>query len=114
MTEDAETGGAAVFLVCVEPAERATAPGPLRARLDAWRARRGLGACWLVSANTTSRILYDTLADCLGDRDRLLVSELHPEALSFNLRAGAAELARPPGWGAPRLALAPGATPDRP
>jgi hypothetical protein len=74
-----------VFLVCVETTGGAERAG-FRRRLDAWNARRCLAQCWVIPAQTTARIVYESLAEELDDRDRLLVSELDPEAVSFNLR----------------------------
>jgi hypothetical protein len=74
-----------VFLVCVEAAGGRSRPG-LRRRLDAWRAEPCLGHCWMISANTTSRIVYDTLAQEIDDQDRLLVCEVPADAVSYHLR----------------------------
>ena len=84
---DSHRSGAVVFLVCLETIDDAPPPRLLR-RLAGWHAQRCLGQCWMIAANTTSRIVYDSLADQLDDRDRILVSELNPEALWFNLRRG--------------------------
>jgi hypothetical protein len=85
------SSGDIVFLVCLETLGEP--PPGLDRRLAAWDAHRCLGQCWMIAANTTSRIVYDTLAEELDDRDRLLVSELDPDALWFNLRGDAEDLA---------------------
>lgn len=73
-----------VFLVCLElPGEP---PPGLRQRLAAWRAHRCLEQCWMIGANTTSRVVYDSLAEEVDDRARILVCELDREAVWFNLR----------------------------
>jgi hypothetical protein len=75
----------AVFLVCVEAAGDEPRPG-LRRRLVAWRAEPCLDRCWMISTNTTSRIVYDTLAQEIDDQDRLLVCEVPADAVWYNLR----------------------------
>jgi hypothetical protein len=40
----------------------------------------------MISANTTSRIVYDTLAQEIDDQDRLLVCEVPADAVWYNLR----------------------------
>jgi hypothetical protein len=78
-----------VFLVCLElPGEP---PDGLRRRLAAWRALRCFDQCWMIGANTTSRVVYDSLAEEVDDRARILVCELDGEAVWFNLR-GAPDL----------------------
>ena len=57
-----------------------------RRRLAAWRAEPCLDRCWMIAANTTSRIVYDTLAREIDDQDRLLVSELDRMRLWHDLR----------------------------
>jgi hypothetical protein len=83
-----------LFLVCAE-----TRPGAgarrLEERLNAWNAARCFGPCWLIAANTTSRVVYDSLAEAIGDRDRLLVCELDEQALWYNLRPETDELLHP-------------------
>ena len=74
-----------VFLVCVEPVGHEPRPG-LRRRLAAWRAESCLDRCWMISANTTSRIVYDTLAQEIDDQDRLFVCEVPADAVWYNLR----------------------------
>jgi hypothetical protein len=79
--------GGALFLVCLETV-RAEPSLALQRRLAVWQARHCLDRCWLIEANTTSRIVYDSIAAVITDRDRILVTELADDALSFNLRAG--------------------------
>jgi hypothetical protein len=74
-----------VFLVCVETTGDESRPG-LRRRLESWRAEPCLDHCWMISANTTSRIVYDTLAQEIDDQDRLLVCEVPADAIWYNLR----------------------------
>jgi hypothetical protein len=90
-----DVAGEIVFLVCVETAEGASRQG-FRRRLDTWKARACLERCWVIPAHTTARVVYDTLAEELDDRDRLLVSELDPEAVWFNLRAESRDVVRRP------------------
>jgi hypothetical protein len=76
---------AVVFLVCVETAGNEARPG-LRQRLKAWRAEPCLDRCWMIATNTTSRIVYDTLAQEIDDKDRLFVCEVPADAVWYNLR----------------------------
>ena len=83
--------GGIAFLVCIETAAGSPAPA-LRQRLERWRARRCLDRCWIITANTTSRIVYDSLATEIDDRDRILVCELDEEVVWYNLDSDAGEL----------------------
>jgi hypothetical protein len=83
------SSGGIIFLVCLETEGEPSAR--LHRRLAAWNARRCLGQCWMIAANTTSRIVYDSIAGELDDRDRILVSELDTEALWFNLGGDAGD-----------------------
>lgn len=82
---DLETASSIIFLVCLETDGRTAARPELKARLSAWDATRCLSQGWMIAANTTARIIYDSLADRIDDRDRLLVCEIDREAVWFNL-----------------------------